>query len=60
MPRLGFACVRKYAVQSPVNPPPTMTTSAVTSPVSGGQDEPLSRASASRSHQLLWAPGVRA
>src|SRR5437867_3833788 len=60
MPRSGLRSCRKYAVHRPVNPPPTMTTSALMSLLRGGHSAPGSCASASRSHQLRWLPGVRA
>src|SRR5205085_11788600 len=59
-PRSGSRSVRKNAVHRPVKPPPTITTSALTSPDRAGQGRPGSWARASRSHQLRWAPGVRA
>src|SRR6267143_1263352 len=60
IPRLGSDSVRKYAVHKPVKPPPTITTSALTSLSSCGQAMAGSAASASRSHQLRCAPGVSA
>src|SRR5438270_7549975 len=61
MPRRGFLRMSWYAVHMPVKPPPTTTTSAFASAVSGGHCAgSCSAFSASRSHQLRCAPGVSA